>query len=405
MSAGNHNHAAGNHIGAVAARNLSAVGAHVLGAMHLAIHSRSTPLCPPVRYRAVAGIRIAGFRCQLAGHCAGRHFHKAVLAGIAVQNVLIRQVGMNLGHVCLPKGCCRTGTGGLAGQGLVIVVTNPNGRSIVARHAGKEHALLVGVGARLACHRLSANLGIGTGAALDGCLQHIHNHVGRGFGEDPAAGLIGVTIPDHIAFAIRNAKDGNRLLIHAAIGQHAKGHRHLQGCNAAGTQRQAKGGCVNVIVINAQPMEEVHRAVNAHHGHQGLGSRRIVALHHGSAQGFRPGVSAAAVVLGPRIFALAVFPAGNRYRHIVYNAGRTAAQLKCRSINGDRLNGRANRHLHIRCPVQGLPLGWGCSAAYDGLDFASAVIQHHRRHLRLHNLRIGAVRVAGAVHLIRRVSK
>ena len=158
-----------------------------------------------------------------------------------------------------------------------------------------------------------------------------------------------------------------------------------------------------MVVVNAQPVQEVHRAVHAHQGHQGLGRGGVQALLHGVAQGGGAGVAAAAVVLRPGVLAVGALPAGDGQGHVEHDAGWGRAQFQRGSIDGDGLDGGAHGHLHVGGTVEGLALSGHGTAAHNGLQLARAVVQHHRGALGLDDLVIGAVGVAGAVDLVRRI--
>ena len=171
VSAGDDDHAPRDHVGAVGRSQVAGLRADGLRLVHLAIGRRHGTLRPPVGHGAVA-LRIVGARVggQLSADRAGGGLHQTVLAGIAVQNIPVAQALMNLLHVGLPQRGRRTGA-------RVIIVTHPQGRGIIARHAGEEHALLVRVRARLARHGLAGNLRGGARAAGYRVLQHVHDHL------------------------------------------------------------------------------------------------------------------------------------------------------------------------------------------------------------------------------------
>ena len=401
MTGWNRHHTAGHRIRAVGRRRHTRFAADRHGGMHLAVHGRFGSLGPPVCHHLVSHRVIpAGVRRQLPADGAGGHLDQAVIGGIAVQDVLLVQALMNLVHIGLPQRCGSTGTGGLGGQRLIVVMTDPQGGCVISGHAGEEYALLVGVGTCFSAHNLPADLRAGTGAALHRGLQHIHNQPGRAGREHLTPVLMLMSVPDHMTGGIGNAQYGDRFLVHAAVGQCAEGHRHLQRSNTGGAQAQAEGRGIDMPVINAHPVQEVHAAFHAHHGHQGCCRGCVMGFCHGRPQGFGAYIAAAPVVLRPGIIALGIFPSGNGYWHVVYHGRGTGAQLQGRRVNRDRLDGGTDRHLHVRRPVQGLPCRHLISGTDNRFQLTRPVIQHRAGSLRLNGFGIGAVGILCPEHLV-----
>ena len=404
MSLRNRDHAPLFHARAVRSGRHIAVQAYVLNGMHLAVLRRLGAVPPVIRNGAVPhGIIPAGIRGQLAAHRAGLHPDQVVILVASVQDIPVGQSRMNLAHIGLPQGRSGAGTCGFGGQRLIVVMSHPQGARVIPGDSGEEYALLVRVGTGLAADRLPLDLGGGTGSGGHNTLEHIHNHPGRAGGEYPPAVLVLVSVPYRIPVGIGNPQYGNRLLVNAAAGKDTKGDRHLQGGNSGGAQTQAERCCVNMAVIHTHPVQEVHAPVHADHVHQRLGRSRIMRFCHGGPQGFRPGISASAVVGRPAVVSLRVLPSGNRDRHVVNHGGRAGAQLQRGCVYGDRLDGGTDRHLHVRGTVQRLPGRHFRPASHNRHQFAHAVIQHHAGRLRLNNFRIGAVGVPAAENLVGRI--
>ena len=401
MSCRDRYYAACHSIRTIGRRRHSGLSTDCHVGMHLAVHSRFGSLSPPVCHNTVSHCVVpAGFRSQLAAHRTGGYLHQAVIGRIAVQDILLVQALVDLAHVGLPQRRGRAGTCGLGGQCLIVVMTDPQGGSVVSGHTGEEYALLVGVCTGLTAHDLSADLCACTGTALYRGLQHVYDQPGSAGRENLAPFLVLVSIPYHIICGIGNTQHGYRLLVNAAVGQYAEGNRHLQRGNTGGTKAQAEGSGIDVAVVNTQPVQEVHAAFHAHIGHK-CGCRGcIMRLGHGSAQGFRTHIAASAVVLRPGIVSLGILPAGNRYRHVVNHRGRAAAQFQGRCVNRNRLDGRTDRHLHVRSPVQGLPCCHFSTGTDNRLQLTRPVIQHRAGRLWLNGFCIGAVGVLCPEHLV-----
>ena len=158
-----------------------------------------------------------------------------------------------------------------------------------------------------------------------------------------------------------------------------------------------------MLVIHTQPVQEIHTPVHADHIHQGLRRSGVMGFGHGSPQGFRSDISAAAVVGRPAVIALGILPAGDRNRHVVDHRSRAGAQLQCRRVNGNRLDRGADRHLHVRGTVQRFPGRHLCPAAHNRQQFTHAVVQHCAGGLGFNDFRIGTVRVPAAENLIGRI--
>lgn len=281
-------------------------------------------------------------------------------------------------------------------------MTNPDGGGIPARHAGKEHTLAVRVRAGLSGDDLRGDLRLGAGAALNGFLEHIHDEIrSRGL-EDLMAILLLVHIHDDIAVAVQNTGEGERLLIDTLIGDGSEGDSHLHGRDAGRTERQTEGVSVDVLIRNAHQVQIFDRAGNADIGHQNLRRSGVVAVPKGTAEALRAFITAAAVVLGPGILAAGILPAGNRNRHVVGNRSRGSAQVDGGRIDRQRLDGGADGHGHAAGAIKRLSGGRLITAADDGFQFAGAVIEYTGGCLRLLNLGIGAVRIAGLIDLIGR---
>ena len=302
MSRGNRQHAACDRVWAVGGGEQAADGANRLRRVHLAGNRRFCAGFPVVRHDPVAHrVASASVGGKLPRYRARRHLHQAVVAGAALQNVAVGQPLMNLAHVALPQRGGGAGAGGFRRQRLVVVMPNPQGGGVVARHAGEENAFLVGVRAGFARDGLPLDCRVCARAGRNRLLEHVHHHVRRGFAEHAVTLLLLVAVPDDLARAVRDAEDGNGLLIHAAVRQHAEGNRHLHGRNAAGAEGQAERRCVNVRIVNAHRVQEGNGIVHAHKGHQRLRGGGVVAVDERLAQRLRAGVGAAAVVARPRI--------------------------------------------------------------------------------------------------------
>ena len=226
---------------------------------------------------------------------------------------------MDFAHIRLPQRCRGAGTGGLGRKRLVIVMSDPQGRGVISRDSGKEHALLVGVCAGLPADGLPLDPCAGSRTGGYDGFQHIHNQPARTLRKHPVPFLMLVSVPDHIAAGIGNAQHGDRLLVYAAVGKHAEGNRHLQRRDAGGTQAQAERRLVNMIVVNPHTVEIGNAAVHAHPRQQRLGCRRVVGFGHGRPQGFRSGISGTAVVLRPAVVPFGILPSGDGKRHVVYH--------------------------------------------------------------------------------------
>ena len=109
MPAGNRDHAGLHRMGAVRRRRHFRFAADRLRSMHLAADRRFRTLGPPIRHHAVAHrIVPAGLRRQLTADRTGCDLHQAVICRVSVQNILVRQSLVNLGHIGLPQGRSRT---------------------------------------------------------------------------------------------------------------------------------------------------------------------------------------------------------------------------------------------------------------------------------------------------------
>ena len=214
-----------------------------------------------------------------------------------------------------------------------------------------------------------------------------------------------MAVIDHVPGAVRDTQERDRLLIHTPIAQHAEGHGQLHRGDAAGAKRQAKGRGINVVAVHPHAHEEIHRPVHADHGQKRLRCGHVMAALHAVAEGFGAHIIAPAVVLGPGVLAVRPGPPGDGHGNVIDDAGGGVAHFQGGRIDGDGLDGGADRHFHIRGPVERLAGGGTRARSHDGLQFARAVVQHHRGGLRLDDLIIGAVIVEGAVYLVAWVSQ
>ena len=111
--------------------------------------------------------------------------------------------------------------------------------------------------------------GAGAGFGVHHVLHHVHGEVGGGGLEHLAARLALVCVVNDLFVAVGHAQHRDGALVHAAVGQHAEGDRHLQRSDTGGTQRKAEGRRVDMTVVNAHPVQEIHAPVHADHGHEG----------------------------------------------------------------------------------------------------------------------------------------
>ena len=393
-----------NRIGAILGCDHPCVTADHLDSVHRAVDCRFRSLRPPVCHCAVShGVILARRRSQLTADRACFHLDQAVIGRIAVQDIPFLQALVDLAHISLPQRRGRAGTCGLGGKSFIVIMSDPYGGSVIPGDTGEENALLVGVGTRLAAHDLSTDLRACTCTALDHALQHVHDHPGSTGLENRAAFLVLVSVPDHMARGVGNAQHGDRFLVNAAVGQHAKGNGHLQRCDTGGTKTEAKGCRVDMTVVNTQPVQEIDTAVHADHVHQRVCRGCIMGFRHGGPQRFRTGIASTAVVLREGIVALGVFPSLNGKRHVVNHSGRAGAQFQRGSVYRDRFDGRANRHLHVRGTVQGLLDRHFIPGTDDRLQLACPVIKHNSGRLGLNGFCIGTVGIFGPEHLVGRI--
>ena len=290
------------------------------GFMHAAIGGRHAVRAPIIGDGLVTvHVVVAGVGRQLPAHAAGRHAHEVVIARRTVDDFagieVLRLVDFL--HEGLPERRGGVAARRFGGERLVVVVADPDGAGIPARHAGEEHALAVRVRAGLARDDLRGNLRLGTRAALHGLLEHIHHEIRRRGLEHLMAILLLVHIHHDVAVAVHNAGEGERLLIHALVGDGAEGDGHLHRGEAGGAERQTERIGVDVFIGDAHQVQIFHRTGHAHVGHQNLRRGGVIAVAQRAAEALRPLVSAAAVVLRPRILAAGILPAGNRNGHVV----------------------------------------------------------------------------------------
>ena len=212
-------------------------------------------------------------------------------------------------------------------------------------------------------------------------------------------------VHDDAAAAVEDLREGERLLIDALVGDGAEGHGHLHRRDAGGAERQAERVGVDVLVRHAQQVQVFDRALDADVRHQDLRGGGVVRVDERGAEALRSLVAAAAVVLGPGIAAAAVLPAGDGHRHVVGDGGGRGAQVDGRGVDRQRLDGGADGHLHVAGAVERLARGGLVAPADDRLELARAVVIDARGGLRLLDLGVGAVRVAGLIDLVGRVAQ
>ena len=379
-------------------------GADRLRPVHLAVDGGLGAVGPVIRHRAIShGVMPAGVGGQLAADAAGFHPDQVVIGSVPLQNIPVGKPRVQLAHAGLPKGRGRAGARRLGGQGLIIVVADPQGGGIVPGHPGKEDALLVRVGAGFAAHGLPLDFRGGARSGGNHRFEHVDDHVGRAVAENPAPLLVLMPVPDDVAVGVGDAQHRDGLLINAAVGQHAVGHGHLQGRDARGAQGKAEGGGVDMPVVHAHPVQKIDAALDADPVHQGIGRRRVMGFGHGRPEGFGPHIAPAAIVGGPGVVSPGIPPSADGQGHVVGDGGRAGPQLQGGGVDGDGLDRGAHGHLHVRRPVQGFPGGHRVAGADDGLQLPRPVIQHHARALGLDNFRIGAVGIPAAENLVRRI--
>ena len=371
--------------------------------VHGAIGRGHAALIPVVRDGLVSVyIVVAGVGCQLSADAAGRHAHEAVVGWLAVDDLAgIQMLGfVHLFHKALPQRRSGVAAGCLAGKGFVVVVSNPDAAGIPARHAGKEHALAVRIGAGFAADHLRGNLGLGSGAALHGFLEHIRDQIRCGRLEYLMAVLTLAHVHVDIAVRIQNVGEGDRLLIYALVGDGAESDGHLHRRDTGGAQRQTKGISVDIFILHAHQLQIIDCAVHADVTHQDLRSGCVVRIAHGVSEALRAFVTAAAIVLRPGVLAGRILPAGNRRGHVVGDGGGRSTQIDGRRIDRQRLDGGADRHVHIAGAIERLA---GCrlvAAADDGFKLAGAIIIDTGGGLRLLNFGVGAVAVSRLIDLV-----
>ena len=172
---------------------------------------------------------------------------------------------------------------------------------------------------------------------------------------------------DDVAAAVRDAKEGDGRLIHAAVAQHAEGHGHFHRRYAAGAQRQAEGRFVDVLIRYAQRAQDIGGVLRAHIVHQRIGRGGVVAFYQRGAQRFGAAIAGTAVVLGPGGAAVAVQIPLDGQGHVVHHgAAAQPADFNGRGVHRDGLDGRAHGHVHIRGAVERFAAGGLRAAAHNG---------------------------------------
>ena len=126
---------------------------------------------------------------------------------------------------------------------------------------------------------------------------------------------------------------------------------------------------------------------------------------HGRPQGFRSYISASAVIAWPAVVSLGVLPSGDWNGHIVNYRCGACAHFQCRCVHRDRFDRRSYRHFHVRGPIQCFSRGNLRPRSNNSFQFPGPVIKHRAGRLGLNNLRVGAVSVFAAEHLVGRIPK
>ena len=181
------------------------------GLVHAAISGRHAVRAPVIGDGLIAvHVVIAGIRCQLTAYAARGYAHEVIVARRAIDDFagieVLRLV--NLLHEGLPQRRSGVAARRLGRERLIVVMADPDGGGIPARHAGKEHAFAVRVSAGFARHDLRRNLRLGARAALHGFFEHIYHEIRcRGL-EHLMAILLLVHIDDNVAVAVHNAGEG-----------------------------------------------------------------------------------------------------------------------------------------------------------------------------------------------------
>ena len=245
-------------------------------------------------------------------------------------------------------------------------MADPYDGRVIAGHAGKIHAGILGVGARLPRHGETVQLGLLSGAGFHGVRQDVHQLIGR-------AGLLvylgsaaadEVSVQNDLSLLVLHASEGDRLPVIAVVGDGRIGGAHLDGGDAGGAQGEAGTVQIDLRGWNAQALHVCSRRLDPHVLHQDPSGDHIQGLgkaspHRGEPIGAAGGKPAAGI-------AFLCAPAGDSPLRIDDYGRRGHAFIEGRPVDRQGLDTGAHLRKALGSPVQAPADQWLVTAADDG---------------------------------------
>ena len=285
---------------------------------------------------------------------------------------------VNTGHILLPEGHGRIGSGDSADEWFIVVVPDPQGGGIIPRHACEENALIIHHRAGFAGDRDAVDLCAGACTVVDPILQYVHQQpCGRRL-----IYLVLVTVivraQDNIAVFIFHLGEGDGFAVVSFVRDAGIAARHFQSGKARLAHCQSNARYADVVHIDPEFFKITGRVGKTYVFHQGAGRDDIERTHQALA--YRDWAWRALTGGGVSRFRI---PSRDSHGHIGDRRTCRNAGVERRTVYRERLDGRADGVGRVIRAVQGFFTGRRIARADHGHDVAGAVVYDDRRRLRL----------------------